>query len=79
MIEKVFDGRPQTTPNLLKLYEFMQTHYQNGGHCLVSSPLYELVQTILVNEKAITQPPPEKLSAEFGNIFAGIASVVGEA
>jgi len=79
MIEKVFDGRPLSTNNLKKLYDFMQTRYSHGGRCLVTCPLYWLVQQILVNEKAITQLPPEKLSAVFDDIFAGIASVTGEA
>jgi hypothetical protein len=79
MIKKVFDGRKQTTARLKKLYDFMQTRYSNGGRCLVTSPLYWLVQSILVNEKAIEQPPPEKLSAVFDNVFADCPAVVGEA
>lgn len=79
VILKVFDGRPQTTANLLKLYNFMQTRHPNGMRCLVSSPLFALVEQILVNEKAIQQPPAEKLSVDFGDVFAGIPSVVGEA
>ena len=78
LILKIFDGRPQTTANLVKLYEFSRRRSKNGFHTL-DGPLVDLIVSILVKEGAIQQPEPEKMSADFGDVFAEIPAVDKEA
>lgn len=69
MFDKIFDGRQQTTANLLKLYAFMQTKYPSGSRCLSSSPLFYIVEEILLKAGEIKEPLSQPMTVTFGDEF----------
>jgi hypothetical protein len=76
LFDRVFDGREQSTKKLLRLYAFMMTRHPAPFdiRCLASSPLFYLVEEILLNEKAITAPLSQPMSVTFGDEFEEIRS-----